>query len=146
MATMLNTNSINIFNLVNNNKINNNNYDTWLDVRDINNQGELSKQYSNICQEHLLDKKWILMINPENKALDQLSKTNNFDCSKILKVNASKVNVDIDSIGKALQKGNCAAIILCNASLRTEELSQLSSCAQQGKTQCIVLKNSKTLH
>jgi len=116
----------------------------WLDIINIEHKANLSKQYADICQQHHLNNKWILMINPEDLSLSQLAETSEIDTSKILKVNTNKSKVALKNIEKALSKGNCSAVILCNASLRKEEIFKLNRCAQEGKTACIVLKQNET--
>ena len=115
---------------------------SWLDIINIENKADLSKQYADICQQHHLDNKWILMINPEDLSLSQLANTNGIDTSKILKVNTNKSKVALKNIENALSKGNCSAVVLCNASLKHEEIFKLNRSAQQGKTACIVLKQN----
>ena len=118
----------------------------WIDVRGIENSHQLSNQYEDICKKHEINNKWILMINPEDRSLAMLSKSNNVDISKILKVNTNKTKIDIKNIEFALGKGNCAAVILCNPSLRDDEIAQLNQYAEKGQTACIVLKNNQQLH
>ncbi|MDO6446089.1 hypothetical protein Q4493_09915 [Colwellia sp. 1_MG-2023] len=137
----MNINHLNIKNQFNLNKSSN-----WLDVRGIENSHQLSDQYEDICKKHEINKKWILMINPENQSLATLSKSQNIDISKILKVNTNKTKIDMKNIEFALGNGNCAAVILCNPSLKDEELAQLHYFAEKGQTACIVLKNQQQLH
>jgi cell division inhibitor SulA len=118
----------------------------WIDVRGIENAHQLSDQYEDICKKHEINKKWILMINPENQSLAMLSKSNKVDISKILKVNTNKTKIDIKNIEFALGNGNCAAVILCNPSLKDDELAQLNQYAEKGQTDCIVLKSNQQLH
>ncbi|WDE09716.1 SulA-like leucine-rich domain-containing protein [Thalassomonas haliotis] len=118
----------------------------WLNIKNIENQQQCSKQYSDICQQHYQQKKWILVINPEKNALEGLCDSSCLDTSKILQVNTNKVKVNLENIEKALSKGNCAAVILSNASLAQAELSHLADCAREGKTPCFILKNTTTLH
>ncbi|MDG1750902.1 MAG: hypothetical protein P8I03_04475 [Thalassotalea sp.] len=118
----------------------------WIDVRGIENSHQLSDQYEDICIKHEINKKWILMINPEGQSLAILSKSNKIDVSKILKVNTNKTKIDIKNIEFALGNGNCAAVILYNPSLRDDELAQLNHYAEKGQTACIVLKSNQQLH
>ena len=118
----------------------------WVDVRNIEDSHQLSNQYEDICQKHKLNKKWILMINPENQSLDVLANSNKVDTSKILKVNTNKTKIEMKNIESALCHGNCSAVILCNPSLKSEELEYLNQYAEKGKTACIVLKNTQLLH
>ena len=118
----------------------------WLDVININENHNISEQYEDICQKHSLSRKWILMINPADNSLEQLSNSNRIDSSKILKVNTNKTKIALKNIESALCNGNCSAVILCNPTLKNEELAQLNSSAIKGKTACIVLKNNTQLH
>ena len=119
---------------------------SWIDVRGIEDSHQLSNQYEDICKKHEINKKWILMINPEDQSLAMLSKSNKVDISKILKVNTNKTKINIKNIELALGKGNCAAVILCNPSLRDDEIAQLNQYAEKGQTACIVLNNNQLLH
>jgi len=118
----------------------------WLDVINVENEHHLSNQYADLCQQHHLENKWILMINPENQPLEELAATAKINAKRILKVHTNKTKITLSSIGSALCKGHCSAVILCNPALENEELSQLTRCAQQGKTACIVLNSSTKLH
>ncbi|GLX76834.1 hypothetical protein tinsulaeT_01740 [Thalassotalea insulae] len=118
----------------------------WIDVRNINNEQSWLAQYTDICLQHKVNNKWILMIDPEDQSLEQLSKTHHVDTSRILKVNSYNGKVNLENLGFALCKGNCAAVILSNTQLKDEDLFKLNQCAQQGKTACIVLTNQQQLH
>ena len=59
--------------------------ENWCDVRSITNKVELTKQYTEIFEKHDLDKKWILMINPEESSLQKLSIQGKIDPSKTFK-------------------------------------------------------------
>ena len=116
----------------------------WCNIIHVTSAVDLSEKYQSICQNHQIDGKWILMINPENESLDQLSTMGKIKPEKILKVNANKVNINLEHIKRTLLKGNCSAIILSNAQFSPVEMSELSSCASLGKTQCIVLQQTTT--
>ena len=118
----------------------------WLNITTLENQQQCSKQYSEICQQHNQQKKWILVINPQKNALESLSDATEFDTSKILQVNTNKVKVNLENIENALSKGNCAAVILSNVTLGQPQLSHLASCAQRGKTPCFILKDHFIIH
>lgn len=118
----------------------------WLDVRNINNHHHFSDEFINICHQHHHDERWILMINPEEKVLERLSKEHKIDAARILRVHANKVNVNVRNIEAALAKGNCSAVVLCNANFAETELSHFMTCAQRGNTHCIVLKNANRMH
>lgn len=119
--------------------------DEWLDQRVISTSQEFSQQYQEICQQHHLEHKWILMINPEDSSLEELSKSDAIDAQKILRVNTEENKLNVEHIEMALKKGNCSAIIVSNAHLNEQQITQLSKSAQRGKTQCIVI-NQNTLH
>ncbi|MEW6991724.1 hypothetical protein AADZ91_13705 [Colwelliaceae bacterium 6441] len=118
----------------------------WIDIRNINNALQLSNQYEDICRQHKLNNKWILMVNPEDDSLALLSKSKRVDTSKILKINTNITKVNLQSIGSTLCKGNCSAVVLCNPSLKNEEIEQLKQYAEKGQTTCIVLTNNNRLH
>lgn len=142
------TKNINISNLINNT----NNYinkllaveEEWLDEITLDEQN-LADFYTRICQQHAVDNKWVLMVSPDENQLAHLSKHSQLDTSKVLKINANKVNVNIEKIISTLKKGNCAAVILPNTLLEDKHLEQLYKSAQLGRTQCIIV-NKKTLH
>jgi cell division inhibitor SulA len=113
----------------------------WLNIKDVKNEENMTQQYVDIYQEHRLNNKWILMINPDNKPLALLSDQGEIDPKKILKVNAHKGNINLENIEDALVKGNCAAVILCNATLEKSQIELLTQCAKKGKTQCIILRS-----
>jgi len=117
-----------------------------LDIRDITVNSSLIDQYTDICQQHGINRKWILMINPEEQSLEEFRKINNIDTSKILKVNTKQSGINLQNLASALCTGNCSAIILCNPCLKREELKQLNKYVRNGKTACIVLKNKQWLH
>ena len=114
----------------------------WCNIIQVKNSVDLSEEYQNICQNHHTDNKWILMINPENESLDQLSNTGRINPEKILKVNANKVNVNLEHIKNTLLKGTCSAMVLSNAEFNQTEMSELTRCAMLGKTQCILLQKT----
>lgn len=120
--------------------------DLWLNIRNIENEQQLSEQFSDICQRHHQQRKWILVINPEKLSLDILSHSALVDSSKILRVNTNKVKVNLKNIEKALCTGNCAAVILCNTTLAQNQMSHLANCAQNGRTPCFVLTNNTRVH
>lgn len=100
---------------------------------------ELSKEYAEICNQHRLNKKWILMINPENEPLSELASQNNVDTSKVLKVDINKTKFSLKNVEQALINGNCSAVVLSNACLDATELQRLQSSAEKGDTNCIVI-------
>tara|TARA_R110000737_G_scaffold317535_1_gene328240 strand:- start:9994 stop:10464 length:471 start_codon:yes stop_codon:yes gene_type:complete len=112
----------------------------WCNVIRVKNSYDLSEKYQNICQIHHNDNKWILMINPENDSLEQLSMMGKINPEKILKVNVNKVNINLEHIKNTLLKGNCSAIILSNAHYNNAQLKEISRSAALGKTQCIILQ------
>lgn len=114
----------------------------WCNIVNITNSCDISENYQNICKNHCTDNKWILMINPDEKPLDQLSAAGKINPTKILKVNANKVNVNFQHIRNTLLKGTCSAIILSKTIFSQAELNELAHCAEQGKTQCILMQQS----
>ena len=114
----------------------------WCNIIEVNNAYDLSTHYQNICQNHQNDHKWILMINPENDSLEQLSIMGKINPERILKVNASKVNVSLDHIKSTLLKGTCSAMILSNAHYNEAQLKEISHCAALGETHCILLQKT----
>ena len=118
----------------------------WLNARTINTPLSLTKEYLNICKEFHNNNKWILMVNPENDCLDELSTKSDNNSLKVLRVHSNKVNVSVNNIETALRKGNCSVVVLCNAFFTESELTSLSASAKKGNTQCIILKNKLTFH
>jgi len=116
---------------------------SWCDIRSITSKQELSLHYADICQQHELNNKWVLMINPDEKPLQQLSSQGKIDPKRILKVNINQRDIKMKSIEEALEKGHCSAVILCNATLEQSQVTQLNYYAKKGKTQCIIL-NKRT--
>ena len=152
MGTMMNINKLNL-NLNNNSLTINSVMDKpreinlstpWCNVVQVNSAYDLSEKYQNICQNHHAANKWILMINPENESLEQLSNLGKIDPAKILKVNANKVNVSFEHIKNTLLKGNCSAMILSDTNYSQVQLKEISRCAALGKTQCILLQKANT--
>ncbi|MCJ8320504.1 MAG: hypothetical protein MJK12_12775 [Colwellia sp.] len=137
--------SININNL-DNHPVENASFNSWFNIQSVENTQQLSQLYSKICQQHKNEKKWILVINPEDETLEKLTLSRDIDTSKILRVNINKHSLNLTGINKALSKGNCSAVILSDAALKQEDISQLTHSAQQGKTQCIMLKSAITMH
>ena len=142
---MINVNNLNVIN--NSTSIDNNTIANWLQLTQVNNNIELSKQYAHICQQHKQQKKWVLFINPEESSIEQLAQTHDIDASKVLMVNyKSSVNgnikVDLAHITSVLSKGNCSAVIVSNSSFAIQEIAQLESSAKKGETRCFLLKNT----
>jgi len=120
--------------------------DSWLDIQSVDNNTQLSQLYSKICQQHKNEKKWILVINPEDEPLEKLTRSHDIDTSKILRVNINTKSLNLIGINKALSKGNCSAVILSDTTLKQDDISQLTHSAEKGKTQCIMLQKSITMH
>lgn len=114
----------------------------WCNIIEVNDSYDLSAHYQDICLNHHNDHKWILMINPENNSLEQLSIMGKINPERILKVNASKVNVSLEHIKNTLLKGTCSAMILSNAHYSQAQLTEISHCAASGKTHCILLQKT----
>ena len=147
-------------NLLNNNALNSKNNNSlissvltsqqnthqWLTVKREKDLQSLLPFYINICQKHQNKSKWILIINPDNNSLSQLSHQSNMDISKVLRVNIPSKNLDIECIAKALNTGNCATVIVSKSQLKKGDVKQLSKIAKKGKTQCIIVENNITIH
>lgn len=114
----------------------------WCNIVNVKDVCDISDNYLSICQTHCADNKWILMINPDDKPLVQLSSEGKIDPAKILKVNANKVNVNFIHIKNTLLKGNCSAIILAKTEFNQKQIAELSTYAEQGKTQCILVQQT----
>lgn len=112
----------------------------WCNIIRVNSAVDLSEKYQDICKKHYDNSKWILMVNPENDSLEQLSNMGKIDPAKILKVNANKVNVSLEHIKNTLLKGTCSAMILSDTNYNEDELNEIAHCAALGKTQCILLQ------
>lgn len=142
---MLVTKSLNINELTPCN-FTNNKPRTWFNIQNADNDQQLSQLYKKLCQQHKHEKKWILVVNPEDHSLEKLASIHGIDASKILRVNISQQAFDLATINNVLSTGNCSAVILSNTTLKENEISQLTYSAQQGQTQCIMLKSRVTLH
>ena len=119
---------------------------SWIKVHELNQEDNLEKHYEELCQKHHLSNKWLLIINPEDETLAQLSNNTSLDTSKILKIDPHKKPVNIDNIKSVLSQGNCSAVVLCNPNLQLEELKLLQTYAQLGQTQCVVLNKKQQIH
>lgn len=129
---------------------------TWLKLSKVNDLNELSSQYADICEQHKEEKKWVLIINPEDASLEQLARKHGVDTSKVLCVSfkgKNKINnmlddksahLDIEQIKGVLSRGNCSAVILSNATFNQDEIQVLSRSAQLGETQCVLLNSGKS--
>lgn len=115
---------------------------TWCNIVPVNSPYDLSEKYQDICQNHHDDNKWILMINPENNSLEQLSSMGKINPEKILRVNANKVNVSLEHIKNTLLKGTCSAMILSDTDYNQAQIREISRCAALGKTHCILLQKT----
>lgn len=118
----------------------------WLNVQPIHENQQASLQYVDICQRHALDKKWVLLVNPEGESITALNALPHVDKSKILKVNTTKTPISLDNIKSALCKGNCSAVVLCNLCLKQQDILELQEYARLGKTECVVLTKNNTIH
>ena len=130
---------------------------TWLELSQVESYTEVSNQYADICHKHKQEKKWVLIINPEESSLEQLASTHGVDISKVLCVSfkgKNKTNnlldeksahLDIEQIKSVLSRGNCSAVILSNASFNKTEMNELGTSAKLGETHCIILKNNNLL-
>lgn len=125
------------------NKTFSNHTTNWLDIRTINQTTNISDHYLSICSQHTLDKKWVLLINPEERSLTELCEREGIDVSKILTVTPKGKEIKLQSIKAALCKGNCSAVVICNACLAANELQELETYAQLGQTNCVVINKTK---
>lgn len=114
----------------------------WLDEVLINSKSELTNFYEKICQQYSVDNKWVLMVNPQLQSLFDLTGKDTIDAKKVLRINANKVNINIENIQSTLIKGNCAAVVLPENLLSNEQVKSLTKSAQRGRTQCIIIKNN----
>lgn len=108
-------------------------------------QDAYNEDVTNLCIQHQISKKWILVIDDDNAAI-ALSKKTNIDKSKILHLNNRKITVNVNNIEVALAKGNCSAVILGNNNFAVEQLQKLTACAQQSNTAFMVLNKTNNLH
>ena len=122
------------------------NQPNWVDIVKVNDEQDVTSHYLNICQKHANEKRWILLVNPEEETLEPLSKNSVVDTSRILRVNSANLDEHIANIESALSKGNCAAIVINNAQVDAGTINHLNECAMQGKTRCLVLQSSPLLH
>lgn len=117
------------------------NHDTsWLQRLNIDNHQSLFDHYSMTCQKNQQQNKWVLIINPDEASIEQLSSTTNIDPSKILCTKANTEILTISLINKILLRGNCSAVILTNTTFAQHEIEELTANAKIGETQCILLK------
>jgi cell division inhibitor SulA len=117
-----------------------------LAIRTIVNEQQYMSEITTICQQYASDKRWVLMINPNDKSLEQLVTCQQIKATNILRVNGAKHKVSILAIEKALMTGNCAVVIICSNEFTRAELSELKYCASIGNTQCIILSNDQKYH
>ncbi len=141
---MMKTSYSNKFNQLTNYSVNNTTKIAWLDIRNLTDPECVKDEFINICQQYHQDSRWILMVAPQDKDIAYLSKSDQVNHDKILRVNSQKVK--LANIESTLAKGNCSAVVLCNADFGQQQLSLFNACAKQGNTQCIVLTNPTILH
>lgn len=98
-----------------------------------------ANKITDLCLSHQQNKKWILLIDSDEKARDVISADNNIDKSKILHINSDKVRLSANNIETALSTGNCSAVVLLENNLQQEQLSHLNKCAQASNTTFMVL-------
>lgn len=146
---MLNIKPLNINNLINEtthvvNKMLSIEED-WFEEVTINSDEDIAKSYAKICQQHSVDNKWVLLVNPNEEGIEQLSHAEEIDVNKVLRVNANDINVSAKSLEKTLLKGNCAAVVVSNTRFTDSQLRRLEKSAQRGRTQFVVM-NKSALH
>ena len=115
---------------------------TWLNIENLEGQLTIAKQYADICLQHEMKNKWILMVDPEVKSIESLSLNSKINTANILRVNSHKQGLKLNNIKTALKTGNCSAVVLCNSAFKAVEIDQLMRCAEKGNTQCILLNNN----
>ena len=131
----------------------------WLAQISHTNSDDAAQSYRDLCSKLAIENKWILMIDPDERALDCLLKSGDVDVSKVLQIATNKVNMSLDKIEEALLRGNCSAVIMPNKTsvdhlgvhaertenrsgkraLSANELQRLEKCALRGRTRCIVV-------
>ena len=118
----------------------------WVDIVKVEGNRDVTSHYLNICQKHANEKRWILLVNPNEDTLEPLSNNQVIDTSRILRVNATNLSEHISKIESALSKGNCAAIVINDSDIDSGKFSHLNECAMKGKTQCVVIQSAPRLH
>ena len=122
------------------------NHEHWLKFKTLPKGDMYTNELSSICQQYQNENRWILMIDPDEQPLSELSHNENIDDSKLLRVDTQGKAISIEKIQKTLAQGNCAALVLCRHQISKEHLATLQSYARQGKTQCIILNTPAQLH
>lgn len=118
----------------------------WCQVVNVTNKQDFIGNYQKFCKKYQHGNKWILMINPENDALCELSLQDEISTNRILKIDTRKVNVNFKHLKQTLLRGNCSAVILSHEKFTPAELEELTDYAQEGATKLIVLKQNTQLH
>lgn len=145
---MLNTNN-NDINMINNDFSKNTPVVmNWLQHNLVSDHFDMSNQYATICQQHKQERKWVLIINPEEHSIEQLANIHGVDVSKILMVNykntdENRAKIALNQIKSVLCKGNCSAVILSNSIFKNDEITELENAASLGKTHCFLLKQQQ---
>jgi len=115
-------------------------------IRSIIDEQQYISEIAAICQQFETDKRWILMLNPNEKSLEQLACYQHINTTRILKVNGSKHRISRLAIEKALSIGNCAAIVIYAEDMSSDDLADLQYHASKSSTQCIILEHRRNLH
>ena len=107
-------------------------------------KSEIGQVYADVCKAHQLNNKWIMMIDPEDEALNSICFESELDTKKILKVDTDGKQLSLETLEKTLKQGNCSAVIVGNKAFDSESMARLNKCAQAGNTTCVVL--DKIIH
>lgn len=102
-------------------------------------RSEISRVYAHVCIAHQVDKKWIMMIDPEDELLSSICTEHQLDTNKILKVDTDGKQLSIETLEKTLKQGNCSAVIVGKNRFDNESIARLNKSAQAGNTTCVVL-------
>jgi cell division inhibitor SulA len=111
----------------------------WIDIVNSKHNTCDRDVFITICRQHSIDKRWVLVVDPQPIDIVALQHCSTITAQKILQVHSNKTPLTLANIQKTLQKGNCAAVILCNAQFKHQQLLKLNLAAQQGKTHCVVI-------
>lgn len=122
------------------------NNETWVEQCFTKNEESIDKEYAKIFKEYKHDRKWILMINPDQKSLERLTLNKMINVENVLCVYSEKNKLNMANVKSALCKGNCSTVVLCNSDISQAELNAISKCAEQGKTSCVLLNQANTIH
>lgn len=123
----------------------------WFEHKCVANKLELSSEYANICQQYNKSTKWLMFINPDEAAMDQLASFTNIEhcnilCVQIRLTGSANAIEGMRKIQQTLSQGNCSALVLSHDVLTTNEMENLALYASMGETHCTVLENKHITH